>query len=145
MNFKTLRDESFRNNLLAQAETYYEFSQRDLKDRPLILRGFDTTSNYYGINLQNFIVQFRKPVTINCIALREAIHLGQTIRKFSIVLYNGDKAIGEVQGTSVGRKRVLTFPTTTVTSFRVYLEDAQGNDNITAVAAYQINEKLIEK
>jgi alpha-L-fucosidase len=77
--------------------------------------------------------------------LREAIHLGQTIRKFSIVLYNGDKAIGEVQGTSVGRKRVLTFPTTTVTSFRVYLEDAQGNDNITAVAAYQINEKLIEK
>lgn len=145
MDFKLLREESFKNNLLQQAETYYEFSQRDLNNRPMLLRGFDTTSNYYGINLQNFIVQFKKPVPLNCIALREAIHLGQTIRKFSIVLYNGDKAIGEVQGTSVGRKRILTFPTTTVTSFRVYLEDAQGNDNITAVAAYLINENLIEK
>lgn len=145
MDFKLLREESFKNNLLQQAETYYEFSQRDLNNRPMLLRGFDTTSNYYGINLQNFIVQFKKPVPLNCIALREAIHLGQTIRKFSIVLYNGDKAIGEVQGTSVGRKRILTFPTTTVTSFRVYLEDAQGNDNITAVAAYLINESLIEK
>lgn len=145
MEFKLLREESFKNNLLQQAETYYEFSQRDLNNRPMLLRGFDTTSNYYGINLQNFIVQFKKPVPLNCIALREAIHLGQTIRKFSIVLYNGDKAIGEVQGTSVGRKRILTFLTTTVTSFRVYLEDAQGNDNITAVAAYLINESLIEK
>lgn len=65
--------------------------------------------------------------------------------KFSIVLYNGDKPVGEVQGTSVGRKRILTFPTTTVTSVRVYLEDAQGNDNIRGIAAYLIDEKLIEK
>jgi len=145
MDFKKMKDESFGNNLLKQADTYYEFSQRDFKNRPLLLRGFDTTSAYYGINLQNFIVDFRKPVTINCIALREAIHLGQSIRKFSIILYKDNKAVGEVQGSSIGRKRILTFPRTTVTSFRVYLDDAKGNDNITGVAAYLIDEKLIEK
>lgn len=144
IDFKKLRDENFGNNLLNEAYTYYEFSQRDLRNRPLLLRGFDTTSAYYGINLQNFIVQLNRPQKMNCIVLREAIHLGQTIRRFSIVLYNGSKAIGEVQGTSVGRKRILTFPARTVTSFRVYLEDAKGNDNISGVAAYLISEKLVE-
>jgi alpha-L-fucosidase len=110
-----------------------------------LLRGFDTTSAYYGINLQNFIVQLSQPVKTNCIVLREAIHLGQTVRRFSIVLYSNDKPIGEVQGTSVGRKRILTFPATIITSFRVYLEDAKGNDNITGIAAYLIDNKLVEK
>jgi len=145
MHFKKLREESFANNLLKGADSYYEFSQKDLHYKPLLLRGFDTTSAYYGINLQNFIVQLSQPVKTNCIVLREAIHLGQSIRRFSIVLYNNDKPIGEVQGTSVGRKRILTFPATTITSFRVYLEDAQGNDNITGIAAYLVDEKLVEK
>lgn len=145
MQFRRLRDENFGTNLLKDADSYYEFSQKDLYNKPLLLRGFDTTSAYYGINLQNFIVQLSQPVKTNCIVLREAIHLGQSIRRFSIVLYSNDKPIGEVQGTSVGRKRILTFPATTITSFRVYLEDAQGNDNITGIAAYLIDEKLVEK
>lgn len=145
MQFRKLRDENFATNLLKDADSYYEFSQKDLYNRPLLLRGFDTTSAYYGINLQNFIVQLSQPVKANCIVLREAIHLGQSIRRFIIVLYSNDKPIGEVQGTSVGRKRILTFPVTTITSFRVYLEDAQGNDNITGIAAYLIDENLVEK
>ncbi|MBL7749709.1 MAG: alpha-L-fucosidase, partial [Chitinophagaceae bacterium] len=144
IGFKKLRDESFGNNLLKEANSYYQFSQRDLRNKPLMLRGFDTTSAYYGINLQNFIVEMPKAQKVNCIVLREAIHLGQTIRRFSVVLYNGDKAIGEIQGTSVGRKRILTFPAMTITSFRVYLEDAQGNDNISGVAAYLIDDNLVE-
>ena len=144
IGFKKLRDESFGNNLLRDADTYYEFSQKDLRNKPLLIRGFDTTSAYYGINLQNFIVDLKQPQKINCIVLREAIHLGQTIRRFSVVLYKDGKAIGEIQGTSVGRKRILTFPEATVTSFRVYLEDAQGNDNISGVAAYLIDNKLVE-
>ena len=109
-----------------------------------MLRGFDSTAAYYGINLQNFIADFRRPVTINCIVLREAIHLGQTIRRFNIELYNNDRLVGELRGHSVGRKRILTFPATIITSFRVNLEDAKGNDNISGVAAYLINENLIE-
>lgn len=144
MEFRKLREESFSSNLLKEAESYYEFSQKDLRNRPVLLRGFDTTAAYYGMNLQNFIVQLQAPQKVNCIVLREAIHLGQTVRRFSIILYNNDKAVGEIQGTSVGRKRILTFPATTVTSFRVYLEDAQGNDNISGVAAYLIDEKLVE-
>jgi len=90
-------------------------------------------------------VQLQQPAKINCIVLREAIHLGQTVRKFSIVLYNGDKIVSEIPGASVGRKRILTFPAVTVTSFKVYLQDAMGNDNISGIAAYLIDEDLVKK
>jgi alpha-L-fucosidase len=71
--------------------------------------------------------------------------MGQSIRRFSVVLYKDDKPIGQILGTSVGRKRILTFPAASITSFKVYLEDALGNDNITGVAAYLIDEELVER
>jgi len=145
MAFKRLRDESFGNNLLKEANTYYEFNQDDFSRQPFLIRSMDSTSSTYGINLQNFIVQLHQPARINCIVLREAIHLGQSIRRFSVVLYSGNKVVREIRGSSVGRKRILTFPVTSITSFRVYLDDTRGNDNISGIAAYLINEKLAEQ
>jgi len=145
VNFRALREESFGTNLLRDAETYYQFSQRDIDQKPLLAEGADPGRGYYGINLQSFIVRLKKPTTLNCIMLREAIHLGQTIRRFRIILYNDAAMVGEVTGTSVGHKRILTFPKTTITSFRVQLEDARGQDNISGVAAYLLDEQLTEK
>jgi alpha-L-fucosidase len=139
MGFKKLRDENFANNKLKNASTYYEFTPKEITFRSI------EKSGAFGANLQNFVVQLQQPAAINCIMLREAIHLGQTIRQFRIVLYNGNKVVNEIAGTTVGRKRILTFPVTTVTSFKVYLDDAKGSDNISGVAAYLIDEKLVEK
>ena len=145
IGFKQLRDDNFADNILKEADTYYQFSQKDFSEKPMQIRGFDPPSQTFGINMQNFIVQLKQLEKINCIVLREAIHLGQSIRKFSVVLYKNDKVIGQISGTSVGRKRILTFPAEEITSFKVFLEDAQGNDNISGIAAYLIDENLVEK
>jgi alpha-L-fucosidase len=142
--FKTLRDQSFDENVLRQATTYWEFDETDFAPDTLRLRSIDGGPDLYSINVQNFIVQFPQASRINCIVLREAIHLGQTIRNFRIGLYNGEKMIKVVNGTTVGRKRILTFPAETVTSFKVFLDDARHNDNISGVAAYLLDEKLVE-
>ncbi len=139
MEFKKLRDESFDNNLLKQAHTYYQFSPKNLTFNKVDLNGG------FGLNLQDFIVDLPQETKINCIVLREAIHLGQTIRKFKINFYQGSQIAGEITGTSVGRKRILTFPVKTITSFSVHLDDASGNDNISGIAAYLIDEKLVEQ
>ena len=141
--FKKLKDKNFSNNLLKEASTYYEFTSNELSENSMKIRELDHPSQTYAINMQNFIVQMNEPVKMNCIILREAIHLGQTIRRFNIVFYNGDKAINQILGTSIGRKRILTFPAMTVTSFKVYVEDAKGNDNVSGIAAYLIDENLI--
>lgn len=143
--FKKLRDESFAENLLKTANTYYQFSRTEVPGGNLSFRSLDSTGKAYSVNLQNFIVELPAETKMNCIILREAIHLGQTIRKFRIVMYNGKKVVRELTGTSVGRKRIMTFGTTAVTSFTVYLEDVKGTDNIIGVTAYKIDERLLEK
>lgn len=77
--------------------------------------------------------------------MREAIHLGQTVRHFKIELMRFNNKVGEIEGTTIGRKRILTFPSQQVTSFHVYLDDKKDNDNVSGVAAYLIDEKLVEK
>jgi len=53
--------------------------------------------------------------------------------------------VDEINGTTIGRRRILTFPAKTITSFKVYLVDRSGNDNVSRMAAYLIDEKLLEK
>ena len=144
MEFKRLRDESFSGNLLRQASTYYEFTRKDLSSNELSIRSLDSNAASYGINLQNFIVQLTQPTKLNCIVLREAIHLGQSVRKFRIQLFDNTTMVKEIAGTTVGRKRILTFPALNVSSFKVFLDDARGSDNINGVAAYLIDESLVQ-
>lgn len=143
--FKKLRDESFGENLLKSANIFYQFTRKDLSEESMTLRSMDKENQAYSVNLQNFIVEMPQATRLNCIVLREAIHLGQTIRKFRIVLNNGKKVVKEIRGTSIGRKRILTFKAATITSFTVYLEDAKGTDNVIGVTAYLMDEKLLEK
>ncbi len=145
MGFKKLRDENFGTNLLKQANTYWEFLEDEVLPDSVQVRAISLSPAIYSINVQNFIVQLQRPMLMNCIVLREAIHLGQTIKKFKVLMYNKDKLVKEMTGTTVGMKRILTFPASTVTSFKVVLEDATGNDNISGVAAYLLDEKLIEQ
>lgn len=145
MTFKKLRDESFAENLLLSAKTYWEINEEAIIKDSVIFRTFDKKGYAYGINLQSFSVQLPQATKMNCIVLREAIHLGQSVQNFKIILFNDDKQVGEITGTTVGRKRILTFPAATVTSFKVYLDDRNGNDNVSGVAAYLIDEGLVEK
>ncbi len=145
VEFKRLRDDSWSNNLLKDAETYYEFSDRDINQKNMVLRNIDPKTSTYSVNLQSFIVQLNDPFKLNCIIMREAIQSGQTIRKFKIVFYYRDKPISQIEGTSVGRKRILTFSPRIITSFKVILEDSRGADNISGIAAYLIDNSLLEK
>ncbi len=138
--FKKLRDENFNENLLKTANIFYQFAPKEVT-----FRSVDKEGGAFGANLQNFIVEFPQRVKINCIVLREAIHLGQSIRNFKIVFYRDNKVISEINGTSVGKKRIITFPAKNINSFRVYLDDPIGSDNVSAVAAYMIDEKLVEQ
>lgn len=138
--FKKLREANFGENLLKDANVFYQFAPKEVT-----FRSVNKDGEALGANIQNFIVEFPQQIKINCIVLREAIELGQTIRTFKIVFYRDGKVVGELKGTSIGKKRILSFPGKNINSFRVYLDDAVGTDNVSAVAAYLIDEKLLEQ
>ena len=145
MAFKKLREESFAKNLLTDAKAYWEITEEAFLKDSIDYRALDKKAGVYSINTQSFLVQLPNPKQVNCIVLREAIHLGQTIENFKIVLFNNTQFVNEINGTTIGRKRIVTFPVQTITSFKVILKDRFGNDNVSAVSAYFLDEKLVEK
>jgi len=145
MAFKKLRDQNFNNNLLLDAKAYWEINEDAFLKDSISYHALDKKGYVYGINQQGFTVQLAKATAVNCIVLREAIHLGQSIERFKIALFNNDQKVDEINGTTIGRRRILTFPVKTITSFKVYMIDRKGNDNVNRVAAYLIDENLVEK
>jgi len=145
MAFKKLRDQNFNNNLLLDAKAYWEINEDAFLKDSISYHALDKKGYVYGINQQGFTIQLAKATAVNCIVLREAIHLGQSIERFKIALFNNDQKVDEITGTTIGRRRILTFPVKTITSFKVYMIDRKGNDNVNRVAAYLIDENLVEK
>ena len=145
MSFKKTRDENFSKNLLNDAKAYWEINEEAFLKDSINYRALDKKGAVYSVNTQNFMVQLPHPKQVNCIVLREAIHLGQTIEYFKILLFNNTQVVNEINGTTIGRKRIVTFPVQTITSFRVILKDRFGNDNVSGIAAYLLDEKLLEK
>jgi len=145
MAFRKLRDQNFNNNLLQDAKAYWEINEDAFLKDSISYHFVERYGYVYEIKRQSFTVQLAKATAVNCIVLREAIHLGQNIERFKIALFNNDEKVGEITGTTIGRRRILTFPVKTITSFKVYLDDRNKNDNVSRVAAYLIDEKLLEK
>jgi alpha-L-fucosidase len=82
MAFKKLRDQNFNNNLLQDAKAYWEINEDAFLKDSISYQAFDRKGYAYGINRQSFTVQLAKGTTVNCIVLREAIHLGQSVERF---------------------------------------------------------------
>jgi len=113
MDFRKLRETAFKNNLFKNA----------------------TTKN----NKNEIEICLTAPVTINSIQLQEQIKFGQRVIRFEI--YAGDnegdmKKIAE--STTIGRKKIIQFLTTTSKCFKVKIIETKATPIMGAVAGYFI-------
>lgn len=88
---------------------------------------------------------FTKPKTINCIVLREPVEYGQRIAELVITLRSPDGSEQKVSATTIGRKRILTFPSRQVSQVILQVPNAKANPVISEISFYLIDEVLIEK
>jgi len=149
VEFKKIRDKSFERNLLkGNIATVYNNLKGNLTK--LIT---DENSNTYvttriskgGDSPPNFILKFNSETKINCLVLQEAISKGQQIKEMEIILIHDNTGIKDLHITTVGRKRIITFPAVSVDSVLLYIKESKSNAVLSEVAAYLIDEKLIEK
>ncbi len=119
VQFKKLRAESFSKNYVQSAPVHVSDSGIKVK-----LNG---TNN------------------IDCIVLQEEIQKGQQIASFTIALMQNQKEIKEINGTTIGRMRILTFPATDVDEFIINITKSKARPSIKKISAYKIDERLIEK
>ncbi|MDE3143366.1 MAG: alpha-L-fucosidase [Bacteroidota bacterium] len=128
--FKKLRDQSFKNNLLKHAIVI------DNKHT-------DKTVNYKTEVGKMMIL--KEPVKLNCLVLKEQIQNGQFIKNLHIILSDHGTELRKISVTTVGKKRVVTFPTVEVTELSFVITNAKSKPQLENIEGYLIDEKLIEK
>lgn len=89
--------------------------------------------------------EFLKPVEVNSFIIEEYIRKGQRIEEFilQIIDVNGQSTF--IRGTTIGYKRILTFPKIKANSFIIRVTKSNGNPVLRKFDFYLIDEKLIEK
>ena len=92
-----------------------------------------------------YTVKFLKPSAVNCIVIKETIQSGQKIKSFTIRLKKKNEIVKEIEATTVGRKRILSFPAAEADTIELTVTDAKSKPLLNEVSAYLINEALVEK
>jgi len=111
MGFRKLREESFGKNLFRNRSTYY-LQRGILKKSPVLSDGNPKTVQVMeGTDMYSAGVEINEDRNINAVVLREKLDQGQHCRAYKLMLFNKkDELVKEIRGTTIGRKRILTFP-----------------------------------
>ena len=121
IGFKKLIDANFKSNLL------------------------ETNGSRIYKTKQETVIQLGKPTRANCISLMENLKNGQHCSQFTIALYDKkDQEISTIKGTTIGAKRIVTFPNLELNKIKLTITEQKGPVNLGKIALYQIEEKLIE-
>jgi alpha-L-fucosidase len=145
IGFKMLRDKNFKVDLTGIADVYINKNNGKMPERTSAGRFKDYISlgNYYQPSIQ---IIFKVPTLVNCIVIKEWLVSGQRIQKFYLSAEEAERGL-VYQGvfTTVGRERILTFPTTEAKKIVVRIMASRNAPLINEVSAYLIDENLIEK
>lgn len=108
---KRLRSKSFLENLALKGEGYF-IPHNGRRSAPALNDGKVSTTETISIaNLQSMGIEFAAEKKINCIVIREDLSNGQACAGFRLLLVNKkNELVSEVKGTTIGRKRIITFP-----------------------------------
>ncbi|MBS1609891.1 MAG: alpha-L-fucosidase [Bacteroidetes bacterium] len=104
------------------------------------------TKSFTGLPQTNvYIVKIAKPLTVNCVVVKEAIQSGQKVKSFTVRLKKSGEIVKEIEATTVGRKRILSFPAVEADAIEFTVTDAKSKPSLTEISAYKIDDDLIEK
>ncbi len=144
--FKQLLKEAFCTNIAREGNGY--FVPHNGKRAAVTLNdGNLSTSEFIPVpQRMSMGIEFEKARLITCVVLREDLSEGQHCKQFTLFLMNEKKElVRTVEGTTIGRKRIMSFPPTNVLRIGLSIVDQLGTTRISEMEAYLIDEKLVEK
>jgi len=145
VNFKKLLEENFGNNLSLKAKEELHYKGNHYPSNKLIDGLNHTEEGLPDYRQGSFWIKFNPAENVNCIVLKEPLQNGQKIKQLTISMVNGAEDKGKIQVTTVGQKRIITFPRRLVSAIRITITDARNSPVLNEVETYLIDEKLLEK
>jgi len=131
-----MRNNTFKSNLakLASIKISKGKNAHSLVDGNY--KSYWTTSSPKDTSAE-IIFTFPQPQTFDVLLLQENIMVGQRIEKFGAEYWNGVKWISFAEGTTVGYKRLLRFPTVTCKKVRLIILASRLNPTISEIGFYK--------
>ena len=145
IGFKNLREVSFKNNLSLSAKKEFHYDGMIYKRGEFADGDPKTFQNPLDYTKADFWLKFDPVKSINCVVLKELIEKGQQVKEAKLYLLTGADVVKEITLTTIGHKRIVTFPAVDVSAVRLTITDAKGTPLISEMETYSINENLIEK
>ncbi len=146
VGFRQLLEKSFASNISRRGTGYFNPHNGARQVSGLNDGNPRTLETIVAPDRSSMGIEFADSQRINCVVLKEYLEKGQHTRSFRLLLMTKKhELLREIKGTSIGRKRILTFPTTNVGLIGLAIDDQQGYTAITEIQAYLIDEKLLEK
>lgn len=145
MGFKKLRDKNFSKNLSRQSVPYLISDNHTVKSPALTDGKLTSFVTIQEKQLQQPGLEFAKTTNLNCIVLSENLSAGQNCAKFRVVLVKDMKVVREIRGTTIGRKRILSFPATEADAVTVFIDEDKAPVKLAGIDVYLIQDSLIEK
>lgn len=97
-----------------------------------------------GLKSGTITIDLGKPTPINRIILQEYIPLGQRVKSFTVDYWDG-KAFKQLdKQTTIGYKRILTFPTLQTSKIRVNILEAKACPVLSEIQVYNAPELISE-
>lgn len=127
MAFKEIRESFFKNNLALRANV--KVSEARPGYLPSLLTDGFRFSHWAPSDKSKTVaieLEMSHPQTFNTIMLEEYIELGQRISRFTVEAWDGEKYKEICKGTTVGKKRILQFPSQTTAKIRVRILDSKA-------------------
>ncbi|MBI3139875.1 MAG: alpha-L-fucosidase [Sphingobacteriales bacterium] len=88
---------------------------------------------------------FETPRLINCVILKEVIRYGQAVRLLNLRIEKKDGSVFYRNLTTIGHKRIITFPAVEARTITITVIDAAGDVFLYRPACYLIEGNLTEK
>ena len=148
VGFRKLREESFGKNLVKGGVFVSDIPVGSKLASHKVFEDNNNSAYYERINeigSTGLTVLFQNPRTINCIVLQEPIKLGQRVKSFKIILEKNGQTLKEIAGTTIGKKRILTFSPSEIDSFEIFVTASKGTPLVSSIGVYKIDDRLIEK
>ncbi|HUH33610.1 MAG TPA: alpha-L-fucosidase, partial [Daejeonella sp.] len=146
MEFRKLIDESFKTNLALNRPV----SASKVRGGSKTFAASNLTDGKYDtywttddeVKIGSFILDLGKTVEINRVVLQEYIPLGQRVAAFTVEVWDGSKYREIDRQTTIGYKRILTFPALKTSKVRVNILEADACPIISELQVFRAPELL---
>jgi len=91
-----------------------------------------------GVKNVDLTIELGKPTSFNRIVLQEYLELGQRVKEFYILYWDGKKYRSLGDHTTIGHKRILSFPTITSSKIKIGFPEIHGiNPVLSEIGIYR--------